>query len=42
MSRDYYQDLQINRDATSEEIAKAYRKLALRWHPKLNKDDVKT
>jgi hypothetical protein len=30
--RDYYEVLGINRDATSEEIRKAYRKLARKYH----------
>ena len=35
MSRfqDYYQVLGITREASAEEVKKAYRKLALRWHP---------
>lgn len=42
MSRNYYQELEIQRDASDIEIAKAYRKLSLRWHPKLCKEDEKT
>ncbi|EAR85350.2 DnaJ (Hsp40) family B protein (macronuclear) [Tetrahymena thermophila SB210] len=35
MSRDYYEDLEISRDASDSVIAQAYRKLALRWHPQI-------
>lgn len=32
-SSDYYEVMGINKDATIEVIKKAYRKLAIRWHP---------
>jgi len=37
--RDYYETLGVPRDATSEEVRSAYRKLARRYHPDINKDD---
>ena len=35
--RDYYSTLGIGRSATEDEIQAAYRKLARRYHPDLNK-----
>jgi curved DNA-binding protein len=37
--RDYYETLGVSRDATSEEIRSAYRKLARLYHPDINKDE---
>ena len=31
--RDYYDVLGIPNDATPQQVKKAYRKLALKWHP---------
>jgi len=31
--KNYYQILGVERDATRKDIIKAYRKLALKWHP---------
>lgn len=35
-TNDFYQRLEISRDASQEEIKSAYRKLSLKWHPDQN------
>lgn len=37
--KDYYDTLGVTRDSSKEEIRKAYKKLAKKYHPDLNKDD---
>ncbi|WVH36987.1 terminal organelle assembly protein TopJ [Mycoplasmoides gallisepticum] len=38
--RDYYEVLQIDRDAEEQDIKRAFRKLAKKYHPDTNKDDA--
>ncbi len=41
MAEDFYKTLEIERNASSDDIAKSYRRLARKYHPDLNPDDAR-
>jgi DnaJ-class molecular chaperone len=40
MGKDYYQDLDISREAIAGDITKAYKSQCLKWHPKVSKKEA--
>jgi len=40
MSEDYYKILDVHKEASEKELKKAYRKMAVKWHPDNNKDNI--
>ena len=38
--RDYYEVLGVDKASTLDQVKKAYKKLAMKWHPDKNPDDM--
>ena len=39
MGKDYYKTLEVNKDATDQQIKSNYKRLAMKWHPDKNPDN---